>query len=634
MTMLVYDVAGAGPAPGGSETTTLGPLLSKAILKTGYRCNNNCTFCHSAPHRGCEATTAELLRKIGTARALGAEILVLSGGEPTIRRDFFILLDAIQRAGMAAGLVTNGRMLAVAEFQRRLLDHPLRWVQVSLCGPDARIHDAVTRTRSFFQTLAGIEKLSARDDLDLTVNVVVTATAMSSLGRVLSQIPCPSRTRLKFSFVEPEGNALDGFSSVVPKMSDAARAVCRALASASRVPGIRTAWDGFPLCLMTGFEKYEAALREDGFFLMSEAFEKDWHPVDDRHRGYATVCLECSLRRKCRGAYRTYLRIAGESELRPRYRRVSNSFNLIRSPQPETLNLSRCDIRHGRRPPPDAIRGLLIAGSAGKVFRCRIDSADFSDETLETSIRHERQVYRLRPKNLLPTDFARDLRKLSLHPVCERCPQHRLCPGLFRPARNHRFSRARRILAKELSRLAGDVLDIGCGTAPYLVHLSQAGEAGRLSYRGIDPRPMSIPPRFCSFAKFEKGSIDRLARPSRRTRERFDAVLALRSMAHFRRLSASLDALAELVRPGGILLLADDVVFGLERTAAAMNRLEWRKRPPFEHYRTLSADEARNIAGRIAGMRLDQFYSPVDTDSTLWLARLRKDNRGKNYQDP
>lgn len=592
----------------------------KAILKVGYRCNNNCLFCHSAPHRGRDASTQQLIKKIELARRLGAETLVLSGGEPTIRDDFFRLLNVIERNQMSAGLVSNGRMLAYPDFRERLTRYSLQFVQVSLCGPDAATNDAVTRSRSFSQTLSAIHGFAGRVP-ELTVNVVVTLPVIARLSEILAILPSPDRFRLKFSFVEPEGNALDEFSGVVPRISQAAFAVRRVLEKARQLPGWRVAWDGFPLCLMPDFEQNEAALREDGFFVMSEAFEKEWHPIDDRHRTHATICLECSLRRKCRGVFREYLERRGSQELRPILRASPNSFNLVRSQSSESLVPRRCAIRAGHRPPPDPVRGLLLSGKKGRVFRGRVESFDFSDETLNDAVGVWGQIYRLVGKRLVPQDFSRELQKLVPHNECRRCPLcRRYCPGLYQPEKRSSFSRAQDILFAELGRLSGRVLDVGCGSMPYLGALEPGGRQGRLRYLGIDPVPGRIPRRDRSWARVLKGSLGL----SRLGRRRYDAVLALRSLSHLPSLRESLERFARLVAPGGIVLLADDVVFGVERRRADMKRLAASRRLAFEHYRTLMPEEIRRLAETLPEMRLGRFYSPADTGSTLWILRLEK----------
>ena len=63
----------------GSRTGT------KALIKVGYACNEHCSFCHTLEVRHIQGSAAEVDQKIRRAAVLGHEMVVLSGGEPTIR---------------------------------------------------------------------------------------------------------------------------------------------------------------------------------------------------------------------------------------------------------------------------------------------------------------------------------------------------------------------------------------------------------------------------------------------------------------------------------------------------------------------------------------------------------------------
>ena len=57
----------------------------KALVKVGYGCNENCTFCHTADVRHLNDTADRVDWKIERAKRLGYDMVVLSGGEPTVR---------------------------------------------------------------------------------------------------------------------------------------------------------------------------------------------------------------------------------------------------------------------------------------------------------------------------------------------------------------------------------------------------------------------------------------------------------------------------------------------------------------------------------------------------------------------
>jgi MoaA/NifB/PqqE/SkfB family radical SAM enzyme len=476
----------------------------KALLKVGYACNNNCAFCHSAPHRGHDSSLGQLRQKIESARRLGAEMVVLSGGEPTIRRDLSQITAAVRESGMRIGLVTNGRMLSYQKLADDLVSEGLGYAYVSLCGPDPAIHDRHTRTESFNQTLAGLENLAGKID-DLTINLVVTSWNLEHLGRVPDLVATLNKARLKFSMIEPEGSVLDEFEALVPPISRAAEAAADVCRQGTAL------LDGFPLCLIPEeLRGLESGLREDGFIIMSEAFESKWYPVDDANRSFGDRCRACSLRRRCRGVYRQYLIIRGEGELRPESRPVSNSFNFEPQDRPITLDLENCPIRAGMKPPPDPVRGILASKGNGSFRYHRAPTRDFSDATINYSVRELSQVYRSLSGDRPEPDIKRDLERLSLATACPDCPVRSLCGGAWEPAgAEPGFKLLDERLHAMLSALSGSVLDIGCGRAPYLSALADGLRRGAVRYLGIDPGegPEHLPDgaRFLrsTFADFE-----------------------------------------------------------------------------------------------------------------------------------
>ena len=588
----------------------------RILIKVGYACNNNCVFCHSTPHRGREASTQELMAKIEAARGLGAASVVLSGGEPTIREDLLALVDHIVRLNMRPGLVTNARCLANPGWIDALCARGLDYVYLSLCGPDARQHDALVRARAFGQVMDALSRLAGRVRW-LTVNVVVQAANLQRLDAFAPLLAPFGPLRLKFSLVEPEGAALDAFERVVPPLSAAARAVRAAVAGLSEAPGeLSPAVDGFPLCLLADAEPLEAGLREDGFFAMSEAFEAGFFPVDEGHRGFGRPCLRCSLRRRCRGVFRSYLERRGDAELASVSRPVSNSFQIVVDGPPVDFKVSACPVRAGAWAPPDAVRGLLVQAGRATARRASVDTRDFSDETLRVALRKRGQVYLPDPRAGPVDDFAGQLQRFEPAATCRRCPRRVECGRFWRPNHRPAFQRARGLLTELLRGLRGRVLDVGCGSAPYAQAFESAQAQDRLEYVGIDPA-LAGPAKEAGWTRLPVGLED-FDGPA----GAFDAVISLRSLNHLRDPEAGLRRMAELVRPGGRLLIADDVIFGLLRTGAQADQIAARSDLAFEHRVNLDAREAQELAERV-GLECRRLVDTDETGCTLWLLELR-----------
>src|SRR5258708_4740969 len=121
----------------------------KGLIKVGYACNNHCTFCHTLDLRDIDGTGMLVMRKIDRARELGYGMVVLSGGEVTMRKELLPWAARTAAHGLDFGLVTNARMLAYPELVDKLMRLRLGYVYLSLHGGTAKLHHAMVRADAF-----------------------------------------------------------------------------------------------------------------------------------------------------------------------------------------------------------------------------------------------------------------------------------------------------------------------------------------------------------------------------------------------------------------------------------------------------------------------------------------------------
>ena len=91
------------------------------------RCNFNCPMCYvhlsesDVQAAGRELTAAQWLQIAKDARDRGMMFVLLTGGEPFVRKDFFKILHGMQDLGLFVSINSNGSMLS-GKIREQLLE--------------------------------------------------------------------------------------------------------------------------------------------------------------------------------------------------------------------------------------------------------------------------------------------------------------------------------------------------------------------------------------------------------------------------------------------------------------------------------------------------------------------------------
>ena len=109
-----------------------------------YACNLACVHCLSSSGRRDprELTTAECKAVVDELQAMQVFYVNIGGGEPTVRSDFWELLDYATAHDVGVKFSTNGIKLD-AEAARQIAANSYIDVQVSIDGATADVNDAV-----------------------------------------------------------------------------------------------------------------------------------------------------------------------------------------------------------------------------------------------------------------------------------------------------------------------------------------------------------------------------------------------------------------------------------------------------------------------------------------------------------
>ena len=172
----IFDVREFGYA---LRPDTLGSPADLYVELTD-RCNGACVHCYASRSEGGrsereEMTFAEVEKLIRDAAVLGSYYVRLTGGEPTLRPDFFDIIEVIRGEELIPSVNTNG--LFGENVIDKMLDCGLQDIRISLDG-DEKANDAIRGKGAYAKVLSSLKILSDRAGQSdrpprVTVNMVL-----------------------------------------------------------------------------------------------------------------------------------------------------------------------------------------------------------------------------------------------------------------------------------------------------------------------------------------------------------------------------------------------------------------------------------------------------------------------------
>ncbi|MCK5177284.1 MAG: radical SAM protein, partial [Candidatus Aenigmarchaeota archaeon] len=201
-----YDVYG---------TSELKPVKEKEkrniVFKICGSCNNDCLFCGeygSQPKK--DESLTNLKKKIDSLKIKEEECVILAGGEPTLNKDIFILINHIKKYTLNIHISTNGRKLKNMSFLKKLTDSGISEFCVDLYAPFSKRHEDITRKKnSFSETIKGLENLK-KSDCKITIKIVITKLNYKYLHQIVKYIneKFSNKTKIIFSNLSLNENAI------------------------------------------------------------------------------------------------------------------------------------------------------------------------------------------------------------------------------------------------------------------------------------------------------------------------------------------------------------------------------------------------------------------------------------------
>ena len=268
-------------------------MLRYKEIFLGSQCNNKCLYCPVC-HK--DVPQPDFNSLLDSLKKREDDNVVLYGGEPTLSKDLFAIIDAAKKNGYRRiKLITNGRAFSDAQLLYRVIAAGGSLFEIKLWGSHPPLHDHLTRTAGSFQeTVRGLENLAGfPEDKFVCIRIPVCRENYTDLGNTVAAALNFGVNRIILSI---EDHTLS-FQSALPHIRNAIN-----------ISIFNRTWiltEGVPFCLMAGLEYHIGEMYQGLTTIYERTFEK--------HR----YCTECMYRELCSGVDAAYVKQFGDTEFLP-----------------------------------------------------------------------------------------------------------------------------------------------------------------------------------------------------------------------------------------------------------------------------------------------------------------------------
>ena len=137
------------------------------------RCNLQCIHCRSSSkltvNQHPDFSTAEARRVLDDIASFAKPVIVLTGGEPLLRKDVFDIAEYGVRKGFRMCLATNGTLIT-PKICAQIKSSGIQMVSLSLDGAVAEVHDNFRHQPGAFQATIDAANYFQAHDIKFIIN--------------------------------------------------------------------------------------------------------------------------------------------------------------------------------------------------------------------------------------------------------------------------------------------------------------------------------------------------------------------------------------------------------------------------------------------------------------------------------
>ncbi len=184
------------------------------------RCNLNCIHCRSSSEMVVEQhpdfSTGEAYRIIDDISSYAKPVVVLSGGEPLLRRDIFDIAQYGTEKGLRMCLATNGT-LVTEDICEKIKSSGIRIISLSLDGASEETHDDFRKEKGAFTGTMNAAKLFKKHGIEFLINSSFTKRNQKEIPKVYKLAKELGATAWYMFMIVPTGRGEEIMNELISK---------------------------------------------------------------------------------------------------------------------------------------------------------------------------------------------------------------------------------------------------------------------------------------------------------------------------------------------------------------------------------------------------------------------------------
>ncbi|BCB96361.1 radical SAM/SPASM domain-containing protein [Dissulfurispira thermophila] len=184
------------------------------------RCNLKCVHCRSSSEMEVKGhpdfSTEEAFRILDDISSYAKPVIVLSGGEPLMRKDVFDIARYGTEKGLRMCLATNGT-LVTDEICQNIKASGIRIVSLSLDGSTKEVHDDFRNENGAFDGTVNAARLFKKHDIEFIINSSFTKRNQEEIPKVYKLAKELGATAWYMFMIVPTGRGEDIMNELISK---------------------------------------------------------------------------------------------------------------------------------------------------------------------------------------------------------------------------------------------------------------------------------------------------------------------------------------------------------------------------------------------------------------------------------